>query len=293
MGVNMADSSETLQAIIVISDGFDLEYSDCQTTYTMLKNFMEVNMAFVFGIFPNGENKIFKDLLSNYVFNYSFSDSIYLVKLYGQIYNDIVDQLTLNVSTLLSVSNNTYVQATDEIDIIIDNELVYGATLEIEYEMSIYALNGIEEAWITDYVSESGLSYNPKAKLLTEDKTNEEVGWVDGASGITINFEKEEDDDDSPQSITKKIVLSRLLEAGNKNVFRNAALFGVSSYGIGETTASSFRRISRSEYLRIVPPTGTDNNYYTIIIIIAVISLLLIIYLIYKNIKKKRMIRKE
>ena len=55
----MADTAEALQAVIVISDGFELGEEDCQITYTMLKNFMEVNMAFVFGIFPNGEEKIF------------------------------------------------------------------------------------------------------------------------------------------------------------------------------------------------------------------------------------------
>lgn len=80
----MADTAEALQAVIVISDGFELGEEDCQITYTMLKNFMEVNMAFVFGIFPNGEDRIFKDNLGNYVYNYSFGDSIYLFQKNGR-----------------------------------------------------------------------------------------------------------------------------------------------------------------------------------------------------------------
>lgn len=84
MEVNNADTADTLQAVVAISDGFALSDSDCQTTYNMLRNFMEINMAFVFGIFPNGEDRIFKDNLGNYVYNYSFGDSIYLFQKNGR-----------------------------------------------------------------------------------------------------------------------------------------------------------------------------------------------------------------
>ena len=84
MDINNADSAETLQAVVVISDGFDLSDSDCQTTYTMLKNFMEINMAFVFGIFPNGEDRVFRDMLGNYLYSYSFNDSVYLFNKTGR-----------------------------------------------------------------------------------------------------------------------------------------------------------------------------------------------------------------
>ena len=79
MDVNLATESDILQSVVIISDGFNLSDEDCQKTYTMLKNFTEINMAFVFGIFPNGtDDRFFKNGLEYYSYNYSFNYSIYL-----------------------------------------------------------------------------------------------------------------------------------------------------------------------------------------------------------------------
>ena len=190
----MADTAEALQAVIVISDGFELGDEDCQIAYTMLKNFMEVNMAFVFGIFPNGEDKIFNDILSNYVYNYSFEDAVYLFNQEnGQIFTDLTDQLVLNIDPWLEVTNTNNVQVTDEIHLIVDNELLHGALLEIEYEITTYALNGIVDANITDYVGETGMVYDPDAHLLTENLTNKDIGWKETEEGVTYYFYSKEE----------------------------------------------------------------------------------------------------
>ena len=70
------------------------------------------------------------------------------------MYTIIVDQLVVNNDPLLSASGNGSVQALDDIYIILDNELTYGAKIEIEYEIEAYALNGLVEANIIDLVSE-------------------------------------------------------------------------------------------------------------------------------------------
>ena len=68
----------------------------------------------------------------------------YLIIL-GQIYNDIVDQLTLYNNPLLSTTETSGVQILDNIYLIIDNELVYGSKIEIEYEIeqtNLIQMNG-------------------------------------------------------------------------------------------------------------------------------------------------------
>lgn len=294
MEVNLADTADALQAVIVISDGFELGEEDCQTVYTMLKNFMDVNMAFVFGIFPNGEDKIFKDILSNYVYNYSFEDAAYLFNQEnGQIFTDLTDQLVLNIDPWLEVTNTNNVQVTDEIHLIVDNELLHGSLLEIEYEIITYALNGLVDVAITDYVGETGMVYDADAQLLTEDLTNKEIGWRESEDGVTYSkaFEEENENEDSsnsqgnlPTSVGKKIVLSKLISTNDINIYVNTAVCGSSSYGVGEDSATSYRRTVKSEYVRIIPPTGTVNKYIILTIIVStIIIFILIVFLIKKK----------
>lgn len=307
----MADTAEALQAVIVISDGFELGEEDCQITYTMLKNFMEVNMAFVFGIFPNGEEKIFKNILNNYVYTYSFEDAKYLFNTQnGQIYTDLTDQLVLNIDPWLEVTNTNNVQVTDEIHLIVDNELLHGALLEIEYEITTYALNGIVDANITDYVGETGMVYDPDAHLLTENLTNKDIGWKETEEGVTYSATYEEDDSEDviieianseenkesndsnvgqnlPTSVGKKIVLSKLISTNDRNIYVNTAVCGSSSYGVGEDSATSYRRTVKSEYVRIIPPTGTVNKPIILITIISVIIICVVV--IFLIIKKRKL----
>lgn len=208
----------------------------------------------------------------------------YFKKMDGQIYTDIVDQLVLNINPSLTVSGNGEVQTTDNIFMILDNELVQGAKLEIEYEITAYALNGVAGLTITDYVADSGLAYDPNSKLLTEDKTNEEIGWKYGDNGTVIaTFDS--NGGNMPSNTGKKIVLSKLLSTNDDTVYENTALCGTSSYGVGQTTASTLNRLVQSESVVIIPPTGENH---IIEIAIALLGFILIVFLIIKKIKAKK-----
>lgn len=75
MEVYPANEADTLQTVVVISDGFNISEEDFNTSNAMLKGFMENNMAFVFGIFSNDG----VDILGNQVEkNISFNEATYL-----------------------------------------------------------------------------------------------------------------------------------------------------------------------------------------------------------------------
>ena len=165
-------------------------------------------------------------------------------------------------------------QVTDSIYLILENELAHGAKIEIEYEITAYALNGISGLTITDYVGDTGLDYDPEAKLLTEDRTNEEVGWKVNSEGVTTTFSSGDSGGSMPSSISKKIVLSKLISTNDDNVYINTAVCSTASYGVGQSVASTFKREVTSEAVTIIPPTGEN---YVIIIAIASFVILIII----------------
>lgn len=205
------------------------------------------------------------------------------------MYTIIVDQLVVNNDPLLSASGNGSVQALDDIYIILDNELTYGAKIEIEYEIEAYALNGLVEANITDLVSESGLSFDPNAKLLTEDRTNADYGWeANGDGSVTNTFSSDEEGGNRPPNLGNKIVLSKLISSNDENIFVNTAIVGTSSYGVGQNIPSTFQNIVQSEAVIIIPPTGVTDFVEVIIIIGAIILIIVSIFIIRKvRIKKK------
>ena len=104
MEVYPASEADTLQAVVVISDGFNISEKDLNSSNAMLKGFMENNMAFVFGIFSNEG----VDILGNQVEkNISFSEAAYLFSKEGTMYTMIVNQLVVNNNPLLSASGNS------------------------------------------------------------------------------------------------------------------------------------------------------------------------------------------
>ena len=285
MEVYPASEADTLQAVVVISDGFNISEKDLNSSNAMLKGFMENNMAFVFGIFSNEGVDILGNQVEKKIF---FSEAAYLFSKEGTMYTMIVNQLVVNNNPLLSASGNGTVQALNDIYIILDNELTYGAKIEIEYEIEAYALNGLVSANIKDLVSQSGLSFDPNAKLLTEDKTNADYGWEANSDGtVTNTFSSDEEGGSKPPNLGNKIVLSKIISSNDENIFVNTAIVGTSSYGVGQNTPSSFQNTVQSEAVIIIPPTGV-SDFVKIIITIGTILLMVILIFIIRKVKVKK-----
>ena len=74
------------------------------------------------------------------------------------------------------IEGNNYYIAT------IDNELLYGATLEMEYSITLKSSKEIGSIYVLDDLSSGGnntfvFTYDPNAKLITEDNTNSYYNW--------------------------------------------------------------------------------------------------------------------
>ena len=121
-----------------------------------------------------------------------------------------------------------------------------------------------------------------------------EIGWKDkykyASCGLRFDVNNENEDSSNsqgnlPTSVGKKIVLSKLISTNDRNIFVNTAVCGSSSYGVGEDSATSYRRTVKSEYVRIIPPTGTVDKYIVLTIIVSTIIIFILIVFLTK--KKK------
>ena len=158
----------------------------------------------------------------------------------------------------------------DKIVITLDNELMQGAVIEIEYEINIkssYAMSSVEIEDLTN----GNVVYNPNAKLITEDKTNSDYGWtLTGDSGLYTNQDKDivfSNDSSIPKKgcLSKKIVYSRMLSPAEDANFEHATTFKLAGDSEnGAATVSSYSLI-------ITPPYGENNINTNLIIFIAII----------------------
>ena len=103
----------------------------------------------------------------------------------------------------------------------IDNELLYGATLEIEYAVVILSSEEINKIEIIDNIP-SNMSYDHNAKLLTEEnKINANYGWNYDITTNTLKCEPNPLDKravlQNNQGVVAKLMLSTVIPS-NTNI---------------------------------------------------------------------------
>lgn len=201
----------------------------------------------------------------------------------GVVYNEIVDNLLASNDLMLeAVAPNILVS--DKIFLFLDPEIAHGATLEIEYAITVTALNGLQGYKIKEDLNNNNLKFSENGKLITENKTNKEVGWR-YENGVPVK------NGSGGSTERNKIVLSTVISAEDFSyTYKNIATCTIRSIGVGESTATTFSRTVESPELSIIPPFGNGNadklelGKY-IPIIITLIGTLAIIVIITK--KKK------
>lgn len=105
-----------------------------------------------------------------------FKDLIYEVMNQGSFYNQIVDNLVQSNDIILDAKADN-ILVSDKIFLFLDPEIAHGATLQIEYVITVSALNGLENYTIEENLTNSNLKFRADNNLLTENKTNGQVGW--------------------------------------------------------------------------------------------------------------------
>lgn len=241
------------QVVVIISDGIsnELDKKVYEQANNRLKNIVEQKMGLVYATISNKTG--LEDILSgleNFTYIYNLNKLKEQFTSGESIYNEIVYNVLDGNSNLLYVDADN-VLVSDRIFLFLDAEIAHGATLEVEYLITIQAINGIENYTIQEDLGNNNLKYNENAKLMTENKTNKDVGWkiingVPTLTGGSVGKEK-----------TAKIILSTVISAEDFSyTYKNMATCKLTSKGLGESAATKFTRKVESPEIIIIPPFG-------------------------------------
>lgn len=185
----------------------------------------------------------------------------------------------------------------DQIQLICENELLYGATLRIEYAMYIElytksANQGIQSGTIKDTISPY-FSFSLDEPLITEpNKTNAFYGWEFDSSTGTIwkHADRGEENGEvifGQQGLASnpKIVLTTLLPGNDEQIYNNLAVANI-SYNRGDKDEGVTLRRSALE-VSIVPPTGENNSNAIYIAAAMTVGFIVIAFVLKAKIKKE------
>ena len=253
-------STSKQQVVVIISDGISdkLDETVYKESNNRLKNMMEQKMTLVYATISSktGLEQVLLGL-ENFTNVYDLNALSGLFTNRGTIYNEIVDNVLDSNSNMLDANANN-VLVSDKIFLFLDTEIAHGATLEIEYLITIEAANGIQSYIIQEDLGNNTLKYNENAKLITENKTNKQEGWkmingipiINGANGS--------------RNKKTKIVLSTVISSEDFSyTYKNTAICRLGSIGLGETAATTFTRKVESPEVIIIPPFGATSKSTT------------------------------
>ena len=214
--------------------------------------------------------------------------------IYNSIYRDIykeVSQTSIDTSFIfecknaICLNNNTY--------FILDKEISQSALLTIEYVFDIKPNFNCTQINIVDYIGDN-FCYNPNSKLLTENVTNADQGWLySDDDSHNVYYQKTKNNViDKYGNLKLKIVLTKLIVYSDEedNIFENHIDFslyeGENLKYSTETPGQELQKLKSAVY--IIPPLGSTLNYNYIKIVLAVlIIILIIVFCIIKNRKNR------
>lgn len=245
----------------------------------------------------------FKNLATQYpTYHKNFQTTT--ANLANTIANDIYNEIYTKLITLLdpqivyNISNAGIIAGDNKIIIEADEEILHGATLEVEYILSITSSFDSKNIKMTDLYCKDFV-FSRGQKLLTENKTNGDYGWrIEAGSLITDSGSNVINGSDEYKV---KLVLSTVLtptRLRELNKLDNYATFKLNRVSdnqeINITENNTDTDDSNIKALRIVilPPTGTsyfeDRIVWTLNITVLVVSIALIIICIIDYVKTKR-----
>lgn len=213
-----------------------------------------------------------------------------LIEIYDEIYGEICSEIISNSTDNFNQTGKNYFSTGDSIYMFLDQELLQGAKLQLEYIINIKAAFDCFKVELQGEIDDK-LSFDESARMITEDQTNADYGWVinedltykDGHNKV-ISLCKESD---SPYVIKKgkkfeaKLYLSCLLTPKDDTNYANSILFRLN--GEQELT----QRLQSVE-INIVPPFGENQNKNIIILLVVVLNIIVGILTIYIIHYKKR-----
>ena len=291
------ENNITYPYLVVLTDGVTSNTLDC---YKKLLALQEAQIT-IYDILVSGAQRdafsqnnvdagiIYEDITSDELL--AIYDEIYF-----QICSDFIDN---DVSDFIENAQNYFV-AGDNLYLLLDSELTQGSLLQIEYLINIKSAMNCTELILQNEVDQK-LSFNPDAKLISEDNTNAYYGWEINEKVsytetenmkhnlvLTLNHKT-----DSEYAIRRgdtfqcKLVLSCLLDTGVDSNYKNSLTFRIKGE---QKTSQGPQQVVVTQTLdsmetNVIPPFGKNNSYTPIYLLLGALSTTTIIILI---IKKKR-----
>ena len=262
------DSPDTIKIVCTLSDGAIADNNEAKTAFeaihaaniSTMSIFVETSIGEPFSSLPEEHHKNFTTT------TVGLSETI-ATDIYNEIYFRII--LMMNPKTTYDISNAA-ILAGDKIVITADEEIIHGATLQVEYVFIIIAAFDVANIEIKDIPE--NFTFNPNQKLLTENKTNNDYYWQYDAGSNTIVSRSGNIHQESTKAYKVKLVLNTLVTPeilSGTGTFSNCAEFTLKKDGgeviqINQNTADDPEetRIKALDIL-MIPPTG---DYFTYVL---------------------------
>ena len=260
-----SSNSDAIKMIITLSDG---ALMDENASITAFQQVHDRNISTISIFVQTSITSAFSDLASKSSLhkNMQTSTSNMADTIVNGIYQEIYMRVILlsDPDTAFDLNNAGIISGDDKIILQIDSELLHGATLYIEYIISVTSAFDMKNIVINDF-PDSSLRYNANQKLLTENKTNSSYGWtykngyLTSSSGSTIHKAATE--------YKKKILLSTVLTSevlNSSSSFGNYVEMSLENATDGnkiyiDKSTSDGGKLRALKFL-IIPPTGVETE---------------------------------
>ncbi len=296
-----SSNSDAIKIVITLSDG---ALGDESQSINNIKTIHSSNISTISIFVETAITNSFKNLTSTSSLhkNMQTTTSNMADTLVNGIYDEIYMKVILlsEPTTNLDLNNAGIIPGSDRIILQVDSEILHGATLSVEYVISITNAFDAKNIVIKDF-PESSLQYSSSQKLLTENKTNADYGWryQDGYlysnSGGNVT--------PAAQEYRKKLILTTILTSSVLNrssAFTNYATFSedkILNTGSTSTVAADVAQDGgkiRALSFLIIPPTGNNYNYSHVVITnVAIIVFFTCLFLLIYIFSKLKVIRKK
>lgn len=293
--LNSDDSSnDNIKIVCTLTDGGIWDESQSIEVFKKLNNegistmsiFADTPVTPAFQNLKSGNHKNFQTNTAN--LENTISNQIY-----KEIYKKILS--TTEPETTYELNNVGMIAGDNKIIMQMDDEIIHGATLKIEYIINIWTEFKSNDIKIKDYCSDS-LKFNQNEKMLTENKTNKDYNWNMDANGVIIHNSGSKGSD-AEHAYKVKLVLSTVLTKTNFDKFENSITFSLKNTenkSVIEGGVNENEKIKSLGFL-IIPPTGivkTKNIILTTNMVITVIFLTAVILDILPKKKKSKKMHK-
>ncbi|MCI9038838.1 MAG: VWA domain-containing protein [Clostridia bacterium] len=268
----ISQNDRLLQYMILITDGIEnaninvrvngIEQNMVDASNVVLKDLSNNNMVAMYGLLIDINRSRDANLrrVLDGVLEMTASEDLSLYNVGIQLENSVyeyINQFVIRESTLVPSGGVTDTLFTpDAIILTADEELVHGATLKIEYVMSVsrYAVYGDGTIYTSKFIDykDDRLAFNANAKLLTEpNKTNADYGWQMTGEGLVTER----------GGTNTKLLLSVLLtpQQYGDSRFSNSAKCAT-SFDVGSGSTASYTLSDKAIDVVVLPPFGEEEK---------------------------------